>query len=156
MANVAILSKTLRCGVDESLYVAAAGAFNTTGTAGTGPLYGCFGMPPQSMNWRGNVAFQAVGIGGSVTAATFQVECSLDGGNTWGIVSRAANYGSAAVALSALSGIAFGTFNITGTDAAVVIVDLSGLGGSGTLRLNFTTVTLGAGATGFNVYAHLG
>jgi hypothetical protein len=36
-----------------------------------------------------------------------------------------------------------------------VAFDLSGMGGSGKMRLNFPTFTLGT-ATGINIYAHLG
>lgn len=151
MANASIPTKMLRSGVDEALYVSTTGAVSTTGTCGTGPANGCFGLPPQSMNWRGHVSFQAIPVGGTVTALTFQVEVSHDGGTTWGIISRAANYAAATVALSALSGIAFGSL----ATAPVITVDLSGFGGVGTLRLNFTTVTLGTGS-GANIYAHLG
>jgi hypothetical protein len=151
MANASILSKTLRIGVDEDLYVAAAGAISATGTAGTGPAYGCFGLPPQCSNYRGSMWLQAVPIGGTVTAATFQIETSLNHGVTWGIVNSLVGVSGGPSTLTGLSGIAFGTL----ATGAVIRIDVSGLGGNGCLRLNFTTLTLGTG-TGANIYAHLG
>lgn len=154
--NANILTKTLRIGVDEPLYVGTnaspsqAGAVQTTGTLGTAPVYGCFGLPPQSSNYRGTVWFEAIPIGGTVTALTFQVEASFDG-VTWRILNRLGNYGASPATLAAYSGIAFGTL----ASGAIIGVDLSGLGGAGLLRLNFTTVTLGTG-TGADIYAHTG
>lgn len=156
MANASIRTKTLRIGVDEQLYCGAnaspaqAGAVQATGTCGTGPIYGCFGIPPQSAVYRGNLWLMAVPIGGTVTALTFQVEASLDGVN-WRILNRLANYGASPATLSAFSGIAFGTL----ASGALIGLDISGLGGHGLLRLNFTTVTLGTG-TGADIYAHIG
>lgn len=156
MANASILTKSLRLGVDEPLYVGSlasptqAGAVQTTGTCGTGPAYGCFGLPPQCSNYRGNIWFEALPIGGTVTALTFQLEASLDG-LTWRILNRAGNYSGATVALSAYSGIAFGTL----ASGALIGLDISGLGGNGLLRMNFTTVTLGTG-TGADIYCHIG
>lgn len=150
MANAtAILEKTLRIGVNEPLYVTAAGAVNATGTVGTAP-FGTFAIPPQCSNYRGTLWLQAIPIGGTVTALTFQLEVSLDS-VTWGIVSPIRNYSGATAAASAFSGIAFGTL----ATAAVLGLDISGLGGVGTLRLNFTTVTLGTGS-GANIWAHIG
>lgn len=151
MANASILSKTLRIGVDESLYVTTAGAINTTGTAGTGPANGCFAIPPQCSNYRGHIWFQAIPIGGTVTALTFQLETSLNGGVTWGILNRPFGVTGAPITLTAYSSIAFGTL----ATGAVVGLDISGLGGNGCLRMNFTTVTLGTGS-GANIYAHIG
>ena len=134
MANATtILQKTLRMGVDEPLYVAAGGAVNATGTVGTAPN-GTFGVPPQSSVWRGQLILEGVPVGGTVTALTANLEISLDGGNNWGVL---------------VTGITFGAL------PAAQRVDISGTGGNGTLRLNFTTVTLGTG-TGANVFAHIG
>lgn len=157
MANANILTKTLRIGVDEPLYVGAnaspavAGAISTTGTAGTGPTYGCFGLPPQCSNYRGNIWFQFVAVGGTVTTVIFKVETSLDGGVTWGVLNRLFPITAAPVTLTSYSTITTGAF----TTPIVIGVDVSGLGGNGMLRLNFTTVTLGT-ATGVDVYTHIG
>jgi hypothetical protein len=132
MPNASILQKQLRVGVDEPLYVASGGAINATGTAGTAPN-GTFAIPPQSMNWRGQIVFEAVNRGGTVTALTANLEVSLDGGNTW----------------ASLLTVTFGPL------PSVQRADASGLGRNGTLRLNFTTVTLGTG-TGADLYAHIG
>jgi len=133
MANATnILQKTLRVGVDESLYVAAGGAVNTTGTVGTAPN-GTFGLPPQSSVYRGQVWFEAVNRGGTVTALTANVEAALDG-TTFAATGQVLTFG---------------------TLPSIQKADLSGLGGEGTLRLNFTTVTLGTG-TGADVFAHTG
>jgi hypothetical protein len=134
MANATtIVQKTLRIGVDEPLYVASGGAVNTTGTVGTAPN-GTFGIPPQSAVWRGQLILQAINRGGTVTAFTANLEISLDGGNTWAALATAITFGGLPAAQR---------------------VDVSGCGGNGTLRLNFTTVTLGTG-TGADVYAHIG
>jgi len=150
MANIAIPHKTLRLGVDEALYVGTGGAINATGTAGTSPN-GTFAIPPQCSNYRGMVWFQAVPVGGTVTALTFQVETSLDGGTTFGILTRTFGVTGAPSTLTTYSALAFGTL----ASAGVIGVDFSGLGGNGCLRLNFTTVTLGTG-TGANIFAHMG
>lgn len=136
MANLTtILQKTLRIGVDEQLYWGGGtnGAVNTTGTVGTAPN-GTFAIPPQSSVWRGALILEAVNRGGSVTAFTANLEVSLDGGVTWGVLVTAITFGAL---------------------PAVQRVDVSGCGGVGTLRLNFTTVTLGTG-NGADVYAHVG
>lgn len=134
MANATtILQKTLRVGVDEDLYVASGGAINATGPVGT-PPNGTFGVPPQSMNWRGQLLLEAVPIGGTVTALTGNLEISLDHGVTW---------------TPLVTGITFGAL------PSAQRVDISGAGGNGTLRFNATTVTLGTG-TGANMYAHAG
>jgi len=143
--NATIPSKTLRIGVDEALYVAAGGAVQTTGAMGT------FGVPPQCSNYRGVVWFEAVPVGGTVTALTFQLECSLDGGMTFRILNRQFGVTGAPITLTSYSAIAFGTL----ASGALIGLDISGLGGNGQLRLNFTTVTLGSG-TGANIYAHIG
>jgi len=121
-------------GVDEALYVSAAGAINTTGQMGS------FGMPPQSMNWRGQVCFEAVPVGatGGTGALTVDVVVSLDGGVTF-------------QKLTGQTGLAL----FTAGAGSVVRADLSGLGGNGQIALNATTVTIGT-STGFNIYAHLG
>jgi hypothetical protein len=147
--NALIPQKTLRIGVDEDLYVSAAGAVQTTGTCGTAPQ-GCFGLPPQCSNYRGTLWLEAVPVGGTVTALTFQIETSLDHGVTWRILNKVFN-NAGAVQLLTYSGIAFGTL----ASGALIGIDVSGLGGNGSLRLNFTTVTLGTG-TGANIYAHIG
>lgn len=150
MANAAIVNKTLRIGVAEALYAATGGAFNTTGTAGTAPN-GTFQLPPQSANYRGQLSLYLVPVGGTITAAVFQVEVSaapqssINGASVFGIVNKLANFTGATAALSAYSGISL---------AAPVTLDLSGLSGGVDLRLNFTTVTLGTGS-GFDVYAAL-
>ena len=134
MANATtIAQKTLRIGVDEPLYVASGGAVNTTGTVGTAPN-GTFGIPPQSSIPRGTVWFQSVNRGGTVTALAANLEASFDGGVTW----------------ASTQAITF-----TGGSPSIASANVSGLGGNGTLRLNFTTVTLGTG-TGVDIYAHLG
>src|SRR5580704_11911892 len=130
MANALILSKTLRIGVDEALYVATAGAFNTTGPAGTGPANGCFAVPPQCSNYRGHIWFQFLPIGGSMTAFTFQLETSLDGGHTWGILTQMFPVTGAPVTLTTYSAIALGAFATN----QVLSFDISGLGGNGCLR----------------------
>jgi hypothetical protein len=151
LANSLILTKTLRIGVDEDLYVATGGAINAVGTAGTAPAQGCFAVPPQCSNYRGSMWIQAIPIGGTVTALTFQVETSLNHGVTWGILNGLVGVGGGPSTLTAYSGIAFGTL----ATAPVIQLNISGLGGNGCFRLNFTTVTLGTG-TGANIYAHLG
>jgi hypothetical protein len=143
MANLVVPPKTLRIGVDEALYQnqpIGAGAVNTTGPMGT------FAVPPQSSIWRAALLLQAVPRGGTVTTITFQFEISLDGGNTFGIYNKLGNFSTNPASLSAYSGISL---------LAPVMLDLSGFGGNGQMRLNFTTVTLGSG-TGFDVYAHIG
>lgn len=143
MANAVIVNKTLRIGVAEALYAAASGAINTTGAMGT------FQLPPQTSNYRGQLTLFLVPVGGTVTAATFQLEASAapqsstNGASPFGIVNKLANFSAAAATLSAYSGISL---------LAPVVLDVSGLAGGTDLRLNFTTVTLGTGS-GFDVYA---
>lgn len=149
MANIVIPQKTLRIGVDEQLYVASAGAFNTTGTCGTAPD-GCFGLPPQCSNYRGTLVLMGVPVGGTVTTATFKLECSLDGGTTFATVNKPFLVTGATVTFSS-----YLTLTLSGTTTNLITLDLSGFGGNGLLRLNATTLTLGTG-TGFNVYGHIG
>lgn len=154
--NQSILTKQLRLGVDEPLYVDLpgnpnGGAIQTTGTAGTGPAYGCFAIPPQCSNYRGSIWFQAIPVGGTVTACTFKLETSLDGGTTWGTLNVPFGVTAAPITLTSYSSVAFGSL----ATGAVVRLDISGLGGNGMLRMNFTTVTLGTG-TGVNIFAHFG
>lgn len=138
MANATtILQHTLRIGVDEPLYVTTAGAINATGPIGT-PPNGTFGLPPQSSIWRGTLWLEAVPVGatGGTGALTVNVEISLDGAVTW-------------------QPFATGVALFTAGVGTVQSVNVSGLGGNGTLRLNPTTVTIGT-STGFNVFAHIG
>jgi hypothetical protein len=151
MANAVLLAKTLRIGVDEALYAATGGAINTTGAMAS------FALPPQMSNYRGVVVFQTVQVGGTVTTATFQVETamapqgSINGQTAWEIFNKLGNFSASPATLSAYSGLAA----IVATVGKPIAVDLSGIGGSGLLRLNFTTVTLGTGS-GLDVYAHIG
>lgn len=148
MANAVIPNKTLRIGVAEALYAATGGAINATGTAGTAPN-GTFQLPPQSSNYRGQLTVMIVPVGGTVTAATAQLEASLapqgsiNGASPFAIVNKLANFSAATAAISAYSGISL---------LAPVVLDVSGIASATDLRLNFTTVTLGTG-TGFDVYA---
>lgn len=123
-----ITSYTLLMGEDVPLY--------TNVLAATGALSNTFGVPPQSSVWRGQLWLQAVGIGAGGTALTVDVEVSLDGGTTF-------------------AKLATGVALITASVSTAQKVDISGLGGNGKMRLNGTTVTLG-GATGFNIFAHIG
>lgn len=145
-----ILSFTLRVGVDEFLYsnIQAGGAQAT------------FALPPQMGVYRGVVVFQVVPIGGTLTSVVGQVELSLIPEPTvqgtpqpsaFGIFNKLGNFAASPATVSAYSAIPFETT----TNNIPIAVDLSGAGGCGKFRLNFTTVTLGT-ATGFNVYAHLG
>jgi hypothetical protein len=151
LANAVLLAKTLRLGVDEALYTAAGGAINTTGAMAS------FALPPQASNYRGQVVFQGVAVGGTVTTATFQVETSMwperaiNGQSAWQIFNKLANFSASPATVSAYSGLP-----LFATATGIPIsVDLSGMGGSGLIRLNFTTVTLGTGS-GFDVYARFG
>lgn len=145
-----ITSFTLRVGVDEFLYsnLSASGAQAT------------FALPPQMGVYRGVVVFQVVGIGAAPTTVTGQVELSLIPEPTvlgtpqpsaFGIFNKLANFAASPATVSAYSGI---PFVVAGVSVPVAI-DLSGAGGCGKFRLNFPTLTLG-GASGINVYAHLG
>ena len=142
-----ITSYNLRVGVDEFLYsnIIAAGA------------QAPFGCPPQMGVYRGVIVFQVVPIplAGTITSLIGQLEASLipEGivpatASAFGIFNKLVPVGGGPSTLSPYSGIAF-TVNIP------IAFDLTGMGGSGKMRLNFGTVTLGT-ATGFNVYARLG
>jgi hypothetical protein len=156
MANFSMPFKTLRMGVDEALYSAASGAINTTGTAGTAPS-GCFALPPQMSNYRGVLVIQAVQVGGTITTAAFKVESamapqgSINGQTAFETFNKLANFGASPATVSAYSAIPL----ITATVGIPVAIDLSGMGGNGLIRLNFTTVTLGTGS-GFDVYGRIG
>lgn len=130
-------------GVDEFLY----SNITTTGALAT------FGAPPQMSNYRGVIVFQVVPIplAGTITTLTGQLETSLipegqAAASAFGIFNKLVI--ATPQTLCAYSGIAFTVNN-------PIALDLSGMGGNGKMRLNFTTVTLGT-ATGFNVYARLG
>jgi hypothetical protein len=146
MANAVIPFKTLRMGVDEALYAAAAGAINTTGAMGV------FAIPPQASVYRGVLVLSLVPVGGTVTTSSFQVEISqapqgsINGASPFGIFNKLVI--ATPQTLCAYSGIVL-------VSTAPVAIDLSGMGGNGQMRLNFTTVTLGT-ATGFDVYARIG
>jgi len=144
MANAVIPQKTLRLGVNESLYVATGGAINTTGAMGA------FGLPPQCSNYRGTLVIQSVAVGGTVSSAVFQLEVSIDGGTTWSILNIPFGITAANSTLTKYAG-----FDIAAASSNAIALNVSGLGGSGTLRLNFTTLTLGTG-TGLNIFAHIG
>jgi len=126
---MADLVKTLRLGVDELLYanVTAAGA------------QVAFGLPPQMANYRGGLVVQALQLGGTVTTATFDVESAMN------------PVSAAAAGLSSYTGFTL----IVAAVGKAIAIDMSGMGGNGLIRLNFTTVTLGTG-TGFAVYARIG
>jgi hypothetical protein len=157
MANAVLLAKTLRLGVDEALYAATGGAINATGAMAT------FALPPQASNYRGVVVFQSVQVGGTVTTATFQVETAMapqavtgstgaiNGQTAFEIFNKLANFSASPATVVAYSALPL----IVATVGKPIAVDLSGLGGSGLIRLNFTTVTLGTGS-GLDVYAHIG
>ena len=144
-----ITSFNLRLGVDEWLYNNIQG----TGAAAT------FGIIPQSSNYRGILLVQIVPIpaAGTLTSVVGQLEAAIvpEGipafSPVFGIFNKLANFAASPATLSAYSGIAFET----STNNIPVALDVSGLGGSGKMRLNFTTVTLGT-ATGFNVFARIG
>jgi hypothetical protein len=138
-----ITSFNLRMGVDEFLYS------NLT----TGGANATFGLPPQMSNYRGILVVQCVPIGGTLTALTGQLESSLipegqSAAAAFGIFNKLANFSAATASNSAYSGISF-------LNSIVVALDISGMGGSGQLRLNFTTFTLNT-ATGVNVFARIG
>ena len=137
--------KTLRIGVDELLYANV----TTTGIQQT------FGLPPQSMTFRGHVCFAFAPIGGTVTAVSFSVVAQMyPQGSALpvaGVLSQQVLVTAAANTQSAYSGLSLGT----SAAPTPVIVDFSGLGGSGLLALNVTTLTLGT-ATGIQIYAHAG
>lgn len=130
-----ITSFTLRIGVNELLYV------NVTATG----AQAVFGFPPQMSNWRGAMTLQAVGIGGTPTTVTGDIEVSM-GGGVFGKFNKVVNVTAAASTQSTYTG-----FNLL----LPTSYDLSGLGGDGQVRINITTLTLG-GATGINVFASIG
>ena len=145
-----ITSFNLRVGVDEFLY----SNVSTTGAQAT------FGLPPQMATYRGVVIFQVVPLSGTLTSVVGQIEQSLIPEpvtpgvalpSAFGIFNKLANFSASPATLSAYSGIAFATT----TNNIPIAIDLSGAGGTGKFRINFTTVTLGT-ATGFNVYARIG
>jgi len=146
MANAVLLAKTLRLGVDEALYAAAGGAINTTGAMAS------FGLPPQAANYRGIIVFSLVPVGGTVTTTQFSLEISqapqgsINGASPFGIFNKLVV--ATPQTLCAYSGIVL-------VSSAPVALDVSGMGGNGQLRMNFTTVTLGT-ATGFDIYARIG
>lgn len=123
--SLGITSYTLTIGTSQKLYA----ALTTTGAQAT------FGIPPQSSITRGRIIFQMVLTSGSLTTATANLEISLDGGTTW---------------QPFVTGI-----DLWATSAGTAqSVEVSGLGGLGNMRLNFTTVT---GSTPvFDVWAHTG
>jgi hypothetical protein len=146
-----ITSFTLRIGVDEWLY----NNVTTTGALAT------FGLPPQMSNYRGVIVFQVVPIptAGTLTSVVGQLEAAIVPGDVFptafspvfGIFNKLANFGASPATVSAYSAIPFET----STNNIPIAVDVSGMGGDGKMRLNFTTVTLGT-ATGFNVFARVG
>jgi hypothetical protein len=140
-----ITSFNLRMGVDEFLYsnLTAGGAQAT------------FGVPPQMSNYRGIITFQCVPVpaGGTLTALTAQLEASLepegqDPTAIFGIFNKLVPVSGSPAGVSAYSGISF-------LNGVLVAFDVSGMGGSGEMRLNFTTFTLNT-ATGVNVFARIG
>jgi hypothetical protein len=151
MANAVIPPKTLRLGVDEALYAATGGAINTTGAMAQ------FAIPPQSANYRGVILFQSVQVGGTVTTATFKIETamapqgSINGQAAWETFNKLANFAASPATVSAYSGLPL----IVAAVGTPIAIDMSGMGGAGLIRLNFTVVTLGTG-TGFDVYARVG
>lgn len=136
-----ITSFTLRLGVDELLY----------SNLQAGGAQAIFGIPPQAANYRGNMIVQAVPIGGTLTALVGQLEASLlpDGQTgAFGIFQKVVPVTAAPATLSAYSGWSF-LANVP------IAIDISGAGGIGRLRFNFTTFTLNT-ATGVNVFARIG
>jgi hypothetical protein len=140
-----ITSFTLRLGVDEFLYsnISASGAQAE------------FGIPPQDANYRGILIVQAVPIpaGGTITTLTAQLEMSLepDGQDPtaiFGIFQKVVPVSAGPATLSPYSGWALAS-------GIPVAIDISGAGGTGSLRFNFTTLTLGT-ATGINIFARIG
>lgn len=125
-----ITSYTLTIGTDQKLYTGSP-------TALVAGAQVPFGIPPQCSNYRGRVNFQVVPTAGTVTTITGDVEISMDGGITWS-------------KLTGQTGLLF----VVATVPAIISVDLSGMGGSGKIRLNFTTFTVTAGV--FDVWAHAG
>ena len=145
-----ITSFTLRVGVDEFLYS------NITGTG----AQATFGVPPQMGVYRGIVIFQVVGIGAAPTTVTGNIEVSLIPESTvqgvalpsaFGIFNKQVLVGAGPATYSSYSAIPF----VVAGASTPIAVDLSGLGGNGKFRLNLSTNTLG-GASGINVYAHIG
>lgn len=140
-----ITSFTLRVGVDEFLYS------NLT----AGGAQAEFGLPPQASNYRGNLIVQAVPVpaGGTITSLIAQLEMSLEPDNQdptaiFQIFNKVVPVGGAPATLSAYSGWQL-------SSGIPIAIDISGAGGTGSLRFNFTTFTLGT-ATGVNVFARIG
>jgi hypothetical protein len=147
-----ITSFNLRLGVDEWLY---------NNIQGTG-VQATFGVIPQSSNYRGVLLVQIVPIplAGTLTSVVGQLEAALvpevPVGTpaftpVFGIFNKLANFGASPATVSAYSAIPFEST----TNNIPIALDVSGLGGNGKMRFNFTTVTLGT-ATGFNVFARIG
>jgi hypothetical protein len=138
---MADLPKTLRIGVDELLYASVtAGAQQT------------FALPPQMSNYRGVLVVQLVPVGGTLTAAVAQFEAALQpqgvAAATFGIFNKLTLVGGAPATLSSYSG-----FSLAG--AIPIALDISGMGGNGLMRFNFTTFTLNT-ATSAQLYARVG
>jgi hypothetical protein len=143
---MADLAKTLRIGVDELLYA----NITTSGAQAT------FAIPPQSSVYRANLVIQSAQLGGTVTTATFDVESAMDpegpsGPSAFEKVNRVVPVSAAAATLSSYTGFTL----IVATVGKAIAIDMSGYGGSGLIRLNFTTVTLGTGS-GLAVFARIG
>lgn len=140
----------LRLGVDELIYSnLTATGIPTLQPAGSGTAV--FGFPPQSSNYRGTLILGASPIGGTITTATISLLLSLDGGTTFGVFNKLANFSGATAAVSAYSGI---PLIATGT-AIPIAIDISGCGGSGQFAINLTTLTKGTG-TGINIFGRMG
>lgn len=140
----AITSFSLKIGVNEKIYSALETVNGTLSGTTTGfpvqaiatTLPATFGIPPQCSNYRGQLLIQTVKTSGTLTTLTGDLEFSLD----------SVNY----VKLTGQTGLAF----VAATVAAGIRIDLSGLGGNGKLRLNFTTVT--GTAPVFDIWGHIG
>jgi len=142
---MADLAKTLRLGVDELLYA------NIT----TSGAQAVFGLPPQAANYRGALVIQSAQLGGTVTTATFDVESAMNpqgaAATAFEKFNKEVPNSGAAVGLSPYTGITL----VIATVGKAISLDMSGMGGNGLMRLNFTTLTLGTG-TGLAVYARIG
>lgn len=125
-------SYTLAIGVDMPLYITTAGYFQGSANGAV------FGIPPQSSIPRGTLWIEAVpnAAPGGTGAISLALQASFDGGTTFQTVQ------AAQAAWTAGAG-------------TIISLNVSGLGGCGSLRLVSSGVTLGT-ATGFNIYAHLG
>jgi len=142
---LADFAKTLRLGVDELLYA------NVTTTGGQAT----FTLPPQMSNYRGVLTIQSAQLGGTITTATFDLESAMQpqglAASAFEKFNKVVPVSAAAATLSAYTGF---TLVVAAVGKAIAI-DMSGMGGNGLMRLNFTTLTLGTG-TGLAVYAHIG